>query len=182
MAGALLALSMQESAGNQTVQRMSKPAKRKKDVAAVGRMPLEVQSTMESVFNADLSDVTIHPNSSKATAVGALAYTQGTDIHFAPGQYDPHSRSGLELIGHELTHVVQQKAGRVGPTGRLGNGTLINDNARLEGEAERMGKIAAHAALPSHVPIQRMVDKAGAVPVPKWGESLIVQRKADPRK
>ena len=46
--------------------------------------------------------------------IGAQAYTTGSDIHFAPGQYDPHSPAGQEVLGHELWHVVQQKEGRVG--------------------------------------------------------------------
>ena len=35
------------------------------------------------------------------------------DIYFAPGRYQPHDSAGLELLGHELTHVVQQAQGRV---------------------------------------------------------------------
>jgi hypothetical protein len=33
-----------------------------------------------------------HPGEHVA-ALGAMAYTQRSDIHFAPGHYDPHSRS-----------------------------------------------------------------------------------------
>ena len=43
----------------------------------------------------------------------ALAYTQGTDIHFAPGQFEPDTSAGQQLLGHELTHVIQQAEGRV---------------------------------------------------------------------
>jgi hypothetical protein len=179
-AGALLALALQGSAGNQATQRMSRTTQRRKDVADIGRMPLEVQTRMESVFNADLSDVKIYPNSAKAVAIGAQAYTRGTDIHIAPGHYDPYSRSGLELLGHELAHVVQQKNGKVTPTGRMADGTLVNNNAGFEGEAERMGKIAANASLPCYMPLQRKVDKPDAKPEPKWGESLIIQRSRHP--
>ena len=81
-----------------------------------GGMPASVQAKMETAFGSDFSNVQIHANSSDATAMGALAYTQGTDIHFAPGQYDPGSSAGQELLGHELAHVVQQSEGRVAPT------------------------------------------------------------------
>ncbi len=45
----------------------------------------------------------------------ATACTYGNDIYFAPGAYDPDSRTGLEVLGHELAHVLQQRAGRVHP-------------------------------------------------------------------
>lgn len=51
-----------------------------------------------------------------ATAMGALAYTQGTDLHFVPGQYQRASQSGQQLIGHALAHVVQQSQGRAAAT------------------------------------------------------------------
>ena len=173
LAGVDLLLSLQGAAGNQTaIQRK----KGKKDVASTGRMPLEVQFKMESAMNTDFSDVTIHPNSDKASKVGALAYTQGTDIHFAPGQYDPSSGQGQQLLGHELAHVMQQKAGRVRPTGKLGKDTLLNDDPALESEADQMGIKAAGTSVSSGEPIQRAVDKAGAAPTTRMGESLIFQR------
>src|SRR5580658_9386069 len=70
-------------------------------------LPLQVQAQMEGSFGVDFSAVRVHQGA-EAEAQEALAYTQGTDIHFAPGQYDPHSPGGQELLGHELAHVVQQ--------------------------------------------------------------------------
>ncbi|MCI3920990.1 DUF4157 domain-containing protein [Paenibacillus sp. TRM 82003] len=106
-----------------------------------GGLPDGVKQTMESSFGADFSDVRIHEGS-MAAGIGALAYAQGSDIHFAPGQYDPGSRKGQELLGHELTHVVQQRQGRVRPTGSIG-GLPLNDDKSLESEADRMGAKAA---------------------------------------
>jgi len=105
-------------------------------------MPTEVQMKMEQAFQTDFSNVNIHTNSQSATDIGALAYTQGNDIHFASGQYNPHSQSGQELLGHELTHVVQQRAGRVKPTTQM-KGFAINDDKGLEKEADDMGRKAA---------------------------------------
>jgi hypothetical protein len=42
--------------------------------------------------------------------LGAMAHTQGQDIHFAPGLFNPDE----ELLGHEAWHVRQQRQGRVG--------------------------------------------------------------------
>ena len=42
------------------------------------------------------------------SAVGALAFTRGSEIVFRGDQYRPHSFAGRQLLAHELTHVVQQ--------------------------------------------------------------------------
>jgi len=83
-------------------------------------MPDGVKTQMEGAFNASFSDVSIHTDSVQAKNMNALAYTQGTDVHFAPGQFKPESKNGQELLGHELTHVLQQKEGRVKPTTEVG--------------------------------------------------------------
>lgn len=98
-----------------------------------------VMSQMENAFQADFSDVKVHPNSSKAPDVGAVAYTQGSDIHFAPGQFKPDTSQGRQLLGHELTHVVQQREGKVQPTTEV-NGLPVNDDLSFEKEADDMGK------------------------------------------
>ncbi|MDB9526535.1 DUF4157 domain-containing protein [Oscillatoria sp. CS-180] len=99
-----------------------------------------VQKKMEAAFGTRFSDVRVH-ETPKAESIGAAAYTQGTNIYFAPGQYDPNSLGGQSLLGHELTHVVQQRAGRVATPG--GNGIPINADPSLEAEADRLGAQAA---------------------------------------
>ncbi|MCB0676692.1 MAG: DUF4157 domain-containing protein [Saprospiraceae bacterium] len=105
-------------------------------------MSTEVQAKMETAMNSDFSDVKIHANSQKAPQVGALAFTQGNQVHFAPGQFKPDTRSGQELLGHELAHVVQQRKGIVKPTTEAA-GLPVNDNPHFEREADRLGKKAA---------------------------------------
>jgi Domain of unknown function (DUF4157) len=82
-------------------------------------LPPSVQHHMETAFGHDFSAVRVHQGH-EATIVGAQAFTNGNDIHFAPGTYDPHSAQGQQVLGHELWHVVQQKQGRVG----LANGLV----------------------------------------------------------
>ncbi|MCP4138643.1 MAG: DUF4157 domain-containing protein [bacterium] len=65
-------------------------------------------------FNRDFDHVRIHTGSRAnelARAINARAFTTGNDIFFAKGEYNPAGREGKKLIAHELTHVVQQKAG-----------------------------------------------------------------------
>jgi len=85
-------------------------------------LPQQVRLSMQQTHGADFSSVRVHqgfgsdPAGVEARAMGAQAYARGDDLHFAPGAYDPHSAQGQKLLGHELTHVVQQRAGRVLPT------------------------------------------------------------------
>ena len=46
-------------------------------------------------------------------AIHAHAFTVGSHIFFGKGTYNPTSRTGMELLAHELTHVVQFDEGRI---------------------------------------------------------------------
>jgi len=103
-------------------------------------LPDPVQKKMEASFNTSFADVRVHIGQ-EASSIGALAFTHGTDLYFAPGQYNPQTTQGQQLLGHELTHVVQQRAGRV--RNPLGSGVAVVQDPALEAEAERMGLRAA---------------------------------------
>ncbi|MFV8752198.1 DUF4157 domain-containing protein [Nannocystaceae bacterium ST9] len=110
----------------------------------------DLRATMEGALGMDFASVRLHEGP-RASAMGALAYTQGSHIHFAPGHYQPDTRSGRELLGHELAHVVQQTRGRVQATGQI-EGVPSNDDPGLEREADALGRRAAHgwASATSH--------------------------------
>lgn len=103
-------------------------------------LPDDVRAKMETAFSADFSDVRVHIGR-EASSLGAIAYTWGTNIHFAPGQYNPHTLQGQKLLGHELWHVLQQKSGRV--KNPFGGGVAVVQDHALEAEADRMGIKAA---------------------------------------
>jgi len=66
---------------------------------------------MEPRFGHDFSHVRVHTDAKaaeSARAVGARAYTVGRDLVFAEGQFAPSTWEGGELLGHELTHNLQQ--------------------------------------------------------------------------
>jgi hypothetical protein len=106
------------------------------------RMPEAVQAKMERSFGVDFSSVRVHEGP-QASSIGAAAYTQGTNIHFAEGEYSPHSHSGQELLGHELAHVVQQSQGRVQAPVQGKGGVGVNADPGLEAEADAQGARAA---------------------------------------
>jgi len=67
-------------------------------------------------MGADFSDVEVHTGrkaDEAARSINAKAYTMGSNIAFAEGNYNPDSTSGQELLVHELTHVVQQSEGEI---------------------------------------------------------------------
>jgi Domain of unknown function (DUF4157) len=129
-------------------------------------MPAAVQAKMEQAFGADFSAVRVHQGS-QAESLGARAFTQGTDVHFQPGLYQPDSRQGQELLGHELAHVVQQSQGRVQATVQA-RGVAINDQDSLEREADTMGAAAARG---------ERVSGAGPASPATSGQENSIQRK-----
>ncbi len=106
----------------------------------------ELQTKMESTMGADFSNVKVHTNSQKATEMGAHAFAQGNDVHFAQGKFDQKSQAGQSLIGHEFAHIVQQRKGEVKPN-RMINDTPVNDDTSLESKADALGAKAAQAKL-----------------------------------
>jgi len=68
---------------------------------------------MESAFGHDFSRVRVHTDARAAALsanLNARAFTVGSDIAFATGEYRPGNIVGEALIAHELAHVVQQEA------------------------------------------------------------------------
>jgi len=97
-----------------------------------------VSEQMSGSFAHPFSDVRVHDDAladSLARSVSARAFTTGADIFFARGEYQPSSRTGRELIAHELTHVVQQRGA---PTS--GALRVSEPGDALEREAERAAR------------------------------------------
>lgn len=134
------------------------------NLATAGGQPLPalVRQKMESFFNTGFADVRVHVGT-HASSIGALAFTHGSNLYFAPGQYDPTNLKGLRLLGHELTHVVQQRAGRV--RNPFGSGIAVVQDGLLEAEADRFGARAVmHAGevLPGTVSASNRLGHASA--------------------
>jgi hypothetical protein len=111
------------------------------------RLDKKMADKAGTVMDQDVSDVTIHTDSQAdkvSRKLGAKAFTTGKDVFFRDGAYDPHSQDGQKLIGHELTHVVQQGQNRV-PTVQ-GKVTVNDPNDPFEAEADQVAdKVAGHS-------------------------------------
>jgi len=111
-----------------------------------GGQPLEatVRRGMEGVFGVSFGHVRIHADAEADAlnqGVAAIAFTVGSDVFFRAGAYQPHSAAGQHLLAHELTHVVQQRAGSLGTGGgNTGGGTMTVGAAddRHEQEVEQV--------------------------------------------
>ena len=76
----------------------------------------------EPRFGHDFNQVRVHTGAQaakSARAVNAKAYTMGQDVVFGEGQYAPGTNEGRRLLGHELTHVLQQRSPSVAEHWRL---------------------------------------------------------------
>ncbi|MGF2414588.1 MAG: eCIS core domain-containing protein [Ferruginibacter sp.] len=81
-------------------------------------LPGEVRDFYEPRFGYDFGNVRVHTDAGaakSAKSIHALAYTAGNSIVFNNEQFSPNTDSGKKLLGHELTHVIQQAAGSTHP-------------------------------------------------------------------
>jgi len=106
-------------------------------------LPPAVQTKMEHAIGHDFSDVRVHEGP-QAKSLDAHAYTRGTDLHFAPGRYRPATHEGQKILGHELAHVVQQKAGRVAVPKGPGRRLTRTPRSRQRRTRLRTGHSAGH--------------------------------------
>ncbi|MFH7012781.1 DUF4157 domain-containing protein [Flavobacterium sp. FlaQc-52] len=71
----------------------------------------EIRLEMENAFGVDFSAIRIHTDENAVTMcqeMGAQAFTNGVNIYFNKGKYNPNSGEGKKLLAHELTHTIQQ--------------------------------------------------------------------------
>ena len=97
-----------------------------------------VATSAGSALGDSLADVRVHTDSAAAAlarSVSARAFTVGSDIFFGPGEYQPATPAGRELLTHELVHVVQQRGAP--QSGRL---TVSQPGDALERDAEDVAR------------------------------------------
>ena len=117
--------------GQAQPERGIQPAIHRSQATAEGRIPEELASRIarmqrsgqpfpeglrgrfEPAFGRDFGAVRIHTGPEAAETahdLAARAYTIGSHVAFAPGEFRPETPAGRALIAHELTHVIQQGA------------------------------------------------------------------------
>src|SRR5437867_4008561 len=128
--------------------------------------PLDAASRtyFEPRFGHDFGNVRIHANNHLAPRLQARAFTIGSDIYFAPGEFRPNISSGQRIIAHELIHTIQQgavpalgarRADRSASISRaptaiqreVGESSVASSSQVLSRIGARMGQADAHAAV-----------------------------------
>lgn len=92
-------------------------------------IPIQLKKRTEAETGLSFDDVRVHYNSGRPRQIEALAYTQGSQVYLGPGQ--------AHLLPHELSHVIQQKTGRIKPDSTI-NGLPVNTDPRLEQQADSL--------------------------------------------
>jgi hypothetical protein len=98
-----------KSRSNKTLPRIETLLKETKGKGQ--KLSADILIEMNKNFGEDFSDVKIHTNDNAikmCEELRAQAFTNGTDIYFNEGKYNPDSVSGKHLLAHELTHIIQQ--------------------------------------------------------------------------
>ncbi|HZZ88889.1 MAG TPA: DUF4157 domain-containing protein [Caulobacteraceae bacterium] len=97
-------------------------------------LPGGLAQGVEQLSGVSMGDVRVHYNSRAPAQQGALAYTQGSNIHLAPG--------AERQLPHEVWHVVQQKQGGVTPSlGVAAPGFEQQEAQRFAARAANMAKL-----------------------------------------
>jgi hypothetical protein len=126
------------TAAGMTVQRKERGSADVGSVGAVaapaGVLPVSgeplsrtVRAFFEPRFGQDFGSVRVHTGvraAESAQAVGALAFTVGSDIVFGAGQFSTQTAAGQSLLAHELAHVVQQ--GQSAPLAAVGSALRLH--------------------------------------------------------
>lgn len=93
-------------------------------------LPTGLQGPMERAFGTEFSGVRVHTGAGADRAsrsISARAFTQGQDVYFRSGAYDPGSQEGQHLIAHELAHVA------------AGDGGIHREKDNLDADKARRG-------------------------------------------
>ncbi|MEM6398649.1 MAG: DUF4157 domain-containing protein [Cyanobacteria bacterium P01_D01_bin.116] len=150
-------------------------------------LPESIRAFYEPRFGMDFSNVRIHTSSEAAQAahdLQARAFTNGWNIVFAKGEYEPYTLNGRKLLAHELTHTLQQnKTITPSPAEPNINGTntnQINETIRTSLEPFQTMGLGKNQETPqaeiSNIPISTPPRKQNISPLKasqKIGRSLI---------
>jgi hypothetical protein len=133
------------------------------------------QSQMSSAFGYDFSSVRVHTDAKAgelSSQLNARAFTIGSDVAFAGGEYKPGTLVGDALIAHELAHVVQQGGGTQAGMAQSKDAGLSDDSA-LEQEADRS---AVGAVVSAWTGAKKGLAEIGANALPRLKSGLMLQK------
>lgn len=111
-------------------------------------LPKDLRSRLEGQTGYNLRNIQMR-ESDQPAKIGARAYARGNVIDFAPGSFQPGSKEGEAVIGHEVSHVIQQAQGQVRADTPF---SPVNSDPALEHAADTMTQRAPSSAAPASIP------------------------------
>ncbi len=100
--------------GGERLQRLCKECDAEEKIRRhvhTAALPSSVRATLEPRLGHSLASIRIHADSDAAARArrrGAVAFTAGRHIYLGTGAYQPNTPVGDWILGHEVTHAVQQ--------------------------------------------------------------------------
>jgi hypothetical protein len=146
-------------------------------------LPGPVRAPMEQALATDFSHVRLHTDGEAdrlSRSLSAQAFTAGQDIFLRRGQAGWASPAGRELIAHELTHVVQQRAATAGGVPALGH---PRDRHEREADSTARAVVAgrqvdAAALTPAAAPVvqRKYLDQGRKAGYKNWLDDTTVKK------
>lgn len=131
-----------------------------------GQMEKRIRDTMEQSFGRDLSGVRVHTGgqaSDAARSMGAQAFATGNNVAF-------RSSPTVHTAAHELTHVVQQRAGAKSAAtilaDELARGSTPPHEGRVVVMAPHVTATVAQSLGAAHVTVKNLanIERQGVLP------------------
>jgi hypothetical protein len=131
----------------------------------------DLRERFAPVVGSPLDGVHLHHDTEAADlagAVGARAFTAGTDVFFGAGAYDPDSAAGATLMAHELAHTTQRPAA---PGGSVAAALSVSDPAdREERAADQIARRLDTGATAPRVAATAPAATSGPLAISRWAD------------
>ena len=126
--------------------------------------PLQISDSLaqkiRDSFGIDAGELSLR-ESPEVAQMGTRATAQGNAIRFAPGQFRPDTRGGMEMLGHELSHVREQATSSI-KANMPGN---IHLDSAHESASDRAGQSFASGTMSAASPVSVSGMSAHSAPV-----------------
>ena len=126
-------------------------------------LPDSVRASLEPHLGHDFSQVRLHTDAEASELSGQLqakAFTTGQDIFFRSGDYQPESDEGRKLLGHEMTHVVQQRAASVSKKDPEEKDKATSEPSPKWGQGQKIGPAVPAKAEKKEIPTRDVCSEA----------------------
>jgi len=122
------------------------------------KLPGELSENIENSFGLDPNKISFR-ESSDVAKMGAKATAQGNVVSFALGEFNPDTKEGRKVLGHELNHVREQAQGKIKANVE---GTNIHFDPSNEAASDRAGDAFAGGTMSGAEPVSVPTGKASA--------------------